>query len=127
MMIWKWGCNFGGMENPSHFEFLSDNNIVLGRLPFAAYEFGDLVAVTEGFTVVAIAQVTGDLQPITDQPDLEHEAVGFNIEFVDRTLVAPANLVELQEPYQLPIQAGNRRVRRQKHVDSIMQLWEQNQ
>jgi hypothetical protein len=127
MAVWKWGCNFGGMQNPCHFDFLSDNNIVLGRQQFANYHVGDLVAVTSGFSVIAIGQVTNDCEPITARPDLEQEALAFEIEFADSTLVASANLVEPSELYRLPIQAGNRRIRKPEHIAAIQHLWKQTQ
>lgn len=67
MTIWKFGCNWGRRENPNFYEFINAEKIVIGRERFR-YSPGDLVLITEGFTVKAIAKVEEEPQPITANP-----------------------------------------------------------
>ena len=123
MTIWKWGVNYGGRNNPDHYDLLHTRGIVLGRVERCNYQVGDLVAVTSGFNVRAIVSVTGEPQPITNRPELEATALEHNIEFIDNTVWAPCEWRELDEPIRLPIQAGNRQVRNPKLVGKVVNRW----
>ena len=54
--IWKLGCNWGSHE-PSFYELLKKEKIVLGITKKGFYQKNDLILITEGFTVRAIGQI----------------------------------------------------------------------
>jgi hypothetical protein len=123
MKIWKWGVNYGGRNNPDHYELLHTRGIVLGRVERCNYEEGDLVAVTSGHMIRAIVRVTGTPVPITNRPDLEAPALEHNIEFIDDTVWVAGEWTELDVPINLPIRAGNRRVRKPELVEKVVNSW----
>ncbi|WP_111308670.1 AAA family ATPase [Confluentibacter sediminis] len=54
--IWKLGCNWGSGE-PSFYELLKTEKVVIGFTDKGYYEENDLILITEGFTVRAIGQI----------------------------------------------------------------------
>ena len=123
MPIWKWGCNFGGRHTPSHRDCLEVNQIVLGDTHWSNYQLGDLVAVTEGYTVFAIARITGAPVPITQRSDLNPPQV-YGIAIANHIVVAPVQWKNINPTYQLPIQPGHRQVRKPEHVNALNEIWE---
>lgn len=123
MSVWKWGCNFGGMRTPCHRDFLEVNEIVLGDIFRSYYEPGDLVAVTKGFTMFAIARISGPSIPITHRNAPTPLEV-YGIAIADHIVVAPVQWKNIT-PYRLPIQIGHCEVNKREHVNAIIELWDQ--
>lgn len=54
--VWKLGCNWGSGE-PSFYELIKKEKVVLGIEQKGVYQINDLILITEGFTVRAIGQI----------------------------------------------------------------------
>lgn len=118
MAYWKWGVHFGGMQNRSHYTFMLENRIVFGRANLTPYHIGDLVAVSNGLGLLAIARVDEAPQPITNEPrffDLENN---YGIEYVTTTIFAPATWVKV-----MPIQQGSVEIHETTHQETIQIIW----
>lgn len=122
--IWKLGCNWG-KNSPSFYDFIKKQNIVLTVEQFK-YKTGDLVLITEGFTVYAIAKILSEPIPVTENETYEDDFQKYLIDFDDNVLYANAEWYELPEKevlyYQL--QSGIRRVRKQTIREKAIDLFE---
>lgn len=75
--VWKLGCNWGSGE-PSFYELLKKEKIVIGRVEKGEYQKNDLILITEGFTVRAIGQVkTNKVNSLYDR--LANELKKYNV------------------------------------------------
>lgn len=122
--VWKLGCSWGKGKPPSYYEMLRDRSMVLtvDKHPFAN---GDLVMVTEGFQVRALARVTGSLVPVTDRPDLKDAFVQHQIDFKEWVKVLEADWYELPDDlrFQYQLQAGIRKVNDPVIRRKTIELW----
>jgi len=122
--IWKFGCNWGGRKNPSFYEFIKSENVVIGR-ERCRYKEGDLVLITEGFTVKAIAKVNEEPQPITTKLSFRILSENYNVDGNEQTIFAKAEWCELSEDeiFIYPVQRGAVEVRQDKIKNKAVELW----
>lgn len=102
MTYWKLGCNWGA-GNPDFYEMLKKHSIVIcGKSEMA---IGDVVAITQGFNVVAIATIQTQPKPSTNFLELENDFDQYEVSYEEWNRVASAKLLELsyndQFQYQL--------------------------
>lgn len=124
MTIWKFGCNWGNRQNPSFYGFIKEENIVIGREK-SRYSAGDLVLITDGFTVKAIAKVLQEPQPIIINNDYIVLTKKYAVTRDDLTISAKAEWYELPEDkiFQYLSQRGSGRVRKTDIIETTIELW----
>jgi predicted ATPase len=122
--IWKLGCNWG-KGAPSFYEFIKDENIVITEQSFL-YKEGDLVIISEGFTVYAIAKVLETPRPITANKNYKKYCNEFDIDYIDSILYASADWYILPETsvFAYELQQGIRMVQKQEIKEKVINLWE---
>ena len=124
MRIWKFGCNWGGRQNPNFYEFIETERIVIGREQFR-YAEGDLVLITNGFIVRAIAKVKEEPQPITDNPDYFVLSENYNVTWDNQTIFARADWYQLpkDEIFKYKVQRGAAEVCQPNTIEIALELW----
>lgn len=121
--IWKLGCNWG-RGAPSFYNILKEQKIVLGIAIKGFYKKGDLILVTEGFTVRAIAKVKSEKGKQIDaklskllsefQVDVNPEITFYNVEFYQ---------LSQSQIFYYELQQGIVRVRRNPIIYKAENLW----
>ncbi|NPA37059.1 MAG: hypothetical protein GXO47_09445, partial [Chlorobi bacterium] len=79
MEIYKLGCNWG-KGKPSFYNYIKENKVVIG-VSNKRYSIGDLILITEGFTVYAIVVVTSKWKTVTSMLDLKKDFEKYQINF----------------------------------------------
>lgn len=122
--IWKLGCNWG-RGAPSFYNFIHQESIVIGEQSFN-YQPGDLVIITEGFTVHAIAKILEKVKPITSNKNYEIQCNKYEIDFNDNVTYAKAEWFELSKTdiFIYELQQGIRKVQKQDIRERVINLWE---
>lgn len=122
--FWKLGCNWE-RGNPSFFDLIKENSIVITVQDFP-YKEGDMILVTEGFTVYAIAKITSELYPITTRPELKEAFEERKIPFEDWLLYAQVEWFDLTDSqiFTYKLQAGIRRVHKQEIINNVLDIWD---
>jgi ABC-type lipoprotein export system ATPase subunit len=122
--IWKLGCNWESLK-PSFFNFIRSEGIVItvNNFPFRP---GDLVLITEGFTVYAIALVKNKISPVTKIDAYEEELKKYQIPFEDWVKFASVEWFDLpkSEVFQYKLQQGIRQVHKREIIERATDLWE---
>lgn len=121
--IWKFGCNWKAYET-SFYNFIKDEQIVIGRENWR-YSVGDLVAITEGFSVKAIVMVEEEPKAITENSSYKFITEKYNIAYEDATIYAKAEWCQLPEEdiFQYQVQRGAARVRKPDIKETVLELW----
>lgn len=122
--VCKFGCNWAGCEQ-SFYDFIKKEKIVIGRTPLP-YNVGDLILITEGFTVKAIAKVTSQLYEITTKPEYKFVNEEFCIDYDEFTFFANAEWYELPPEgaiFEYRLQRGYANVRNPQIIQKTFQLW----
>ena len=122
--FWKLGCNWG-RGTPSFYDLIAREKIVI-TVDDHLYKPGDMVLVTEGYTVYALALVSSELKPITSRPELRESFEEHQIPFESWLLFANAEWFELAESdiFQYKLQQGIRQVRKQEVIVRVTDIWE---
>ena len=105
MEYYKLGCTWGS-GGPDFYELLKKHSIVI--INKLAVKSGDIVALAQGFKVVAIAQVIGELTPCTTREELEEDFTDKEIDYEEDTFIADAKIWELAptEQFNYPNRLG---------------------
>ena len=77
--IWKLGCNWG-TGKPSFYNYIRDKEIVIG-VDDKKYSVGDLIVVTKGHQVKAIARINEIPKSVTSNNSLEKSFDNLEIEY----------------------------------------------
>ncbi|WP_127131185.1 AAA family ATPase [Pseudoflavitalea rhizosphaerae] len=122
--IWKLGCNWGKGE-PNFYEAIKARQIVIGHIS-RPFEEGDLVLITEGFTVYAIAKLKVNPTPISTSSELEEMCSEHKIPFEEQVFYADAEWYILKETeiFQYELQQGIVQVRNKDIKEKAINLWE---
>lgn len=122
--FWKLGCNWGSGE-PSFFEVIRAAGIVLGTGERNFYRNGDIVLVTEGHRVRALAQVISDEINVASQQKLKDELLPYGVP-KDRIVIHyAARYMSLSEneAFNYELQQGMVRIERQPTIQQAQELW----
>lgn len=94
MAYYKLGCNWGNGK-PDFYKVLLKHSIVI----CAEHEMepNDIVAITQGFNVIALARITGNRIPVDQREDLKQDFEDFQIDFDDWNYIANAKIWELDK------------------------------
>lgn len=101
MEYYKLGCTWGS-GGPDFYELLKKHSIVI--INKLAVKSGDIVALAQGFKVVAIATVIGELTPCTTREELEEDFIDKEIDYEEETSIADAKIWELAPTEQFNYQ-----------------------
>lgn len=123
MTIWKLGV-YWGKGKPSFYKLIKERENVIS-VNDQRYSPGDLILITDGFEVKAIAQVTAEMVPVTSKPELEQVFKALEIDYEDWVLIAGADWYELPPElrFEYQLQSGIRRVKQREVRDRAMRLW----
>lgn len=123
--IWKMGCTWHKRTNPSIYEFIKDEEIILGDKNALRYSIGDLVLVTEGFTVKAIALVLEEPKDLIEYRHLLILRDHYKVNNYDILTYAKAELYELNgdEVFQYLVQRGGCKVNQREAREKAIELW----
>lgn len=92
MNYFKSGCNWGSGK-PDNYCLLKKHSIVI--CANHDIRMGDFVAIAQGFSIVAIAQVKSKRYPCTENPKLEKDFKEYKIDYENWNCVADAIIWEL--------------------------------
>lgn len=121
--VWKLGCNWG-KGKPSFYEFIRDNEILIGEVAFP-YQVNDLVLVTEGYHVLAIARVLTKPAPVTGASEFEEDFKRLQIEYVETVTYGEAeyHVLPTELRFEYKLQKGIRQVQQKEIRDKAIELW----
>jgi 5-methylcytosine-specific restriction endonuclease McrBC GTP-binding regulatory subunit McrB len=121
--IWKLGCLWDSGK-PSFYEYIKEQQIVI-CVSNKEYDASDLIVITEGYQVKAIAQVLEAPKPVTSNPDLQSGFKKYEIEYSESTLFAKAEWYELaqEERFQYRLQQGISKVQDVEIQNTARKLW----
>lgn len=121
--FWKLGCNWG-RGKPSFYQLLKKHSIVIG-VDHKKYVKGDIILVSEGYTVKALAQILEAPVSIINRPDLQEEFLTLQIDYQDWICYADVLFIELQEKdiFQYKLQQGICRVQNREIRIKALNTW----
>lgn len=121
--VWKSGCNWN-KNKLSFYPLLKSRSIVIA-VADKLFSPGDLVLITEGFKVRAIAKVLAEPESVTNDPALEQEFHPFGIEYSSRVKYAEVEWYELpeEEKFTYQVQQGIARVNIPEVRNRAIALW----
>lgn len=119
MNYWKLGCNWGKGEPDFYDEVVKKHSIVISVEQ--NMQKGDIVAITRGFQVVALAQLLEDKRKVTDFSALQLDFVNAKIPFEDWLFVAKSYIFELdsQTQFQYQLQQGICQIQKKDIISKI--------
>ncbi|WCT11565.1 AAA family ATPase [Mucilaginibacter jinjuensis] len=122
--LWKLGCNWDS-GSPSFFDLIHEYSIVITVDKFP-YGEGDIVLITEGFTVVALGKVKTKLRPITERPELQDALENRLVPFESWLLFGEVEWYDLTESqmFLYKLRQGIRQVSKQDVVHRVLDIWE---
>lgn len=122
--IWKLGCNWG-KGAPSFYNLLKNNNLLITVEEYK-YKIGDLVLITEGFTVLAIAKVLEEPKNITAKKELNNINNEYKIPFENYILCAKAEFYILPkiDVFTYELQQGIRKIQSNQIIDKAIDIWD---
>lgn len=122
--VWKLGCNWG-KGAPSFYEYIKTEKIVISTVEYD-YKPEDLVLITEGFTVYAIAQVKSSPKPVTERENLEEPFDSLEIDYDNNVTFASAEWYELPETqvFTYDLRQGIRKVQSVDVRNKAIDIWE---
>lgn len=121
--IWKHGCNWNRSKN-SFYDFIKRKQIVIGS-DKNQWDVGDLVMITEGFKVKAIAMIYKEPTTITEKPEYAFLFDEYKIPFEDSVNYARAEWYELHEDeiFEYAVQRGAAKVHKPDVKNKVAELW----
>lgn len=124
MKMYKLGCNWGPGA-PFFYDLLNERSIVIGDKS-TKYSIGDLVLVSKGHDVIALAVVKSLPKASTNFKNLEAPFKKFKIDYVDRVEVYDCEFfaLEKQEIFTYKLQQGIREVQKGEIKEKALKLLE---
>ena len=121
--IWKLGCNWGS-GNPSFYDFIKQEAVVIG-VNDKKYTVGDLIVITKGHKVHAIARVSETPQSVTSNTSYNPSFDELKIEYNDRVNYSEAEWYELKEDevFSYELQKGICKVQNFEIKKRVAELW----
>lgn len=123
---WKLGCNWGSGK-PNFYDLLKKKSIVI--CAEHDMQIGDNVAVTNGYTVVALAVIIEDKRSATTIPELESDFSSYEIDYEDWNYVAKCKIYELDasDQFQYPLQQGICQIQKKETIELIKDFFMKKQ
>lgn len=122
--IRKLGCNWGS-GNPSFYNILKNNQIVIRANYDKEFALGDLILIAEGFWVLALAQIHSGPIEVSSNNDLEKELNSHNVSNTYEIYYYHVEFYELPkaEIFEYKLQQGIRNVNKEKIKKNVYRLW----
>ncbi|MCC9018906.1 AAA family ATPase [Flavobacterium lipolyticum] len=110
MSLWKLGCRWGS-NTPLFYDFIKENNIVIGW-GGKTYNIGDWLLITDGFSVLAFANVMTEPKTCLNYPQYQNEFLKLKIPFQHELFVYKAEWIVLkrEDQFNYDLQQGIARV-----------------
>ena len=123
MNIWKLGTKWGS-NAPSFYEYIKEEGIVISYIDSANPKKGDYMLITDGFTVLAIAELYDDPEPVSNNLDLKAAFDSLKIDYAPKVIYAPAKYRVLlpEEQFLYKIQKGIVQVSDEATVQKTLDL-----
>ena len=123
MSYWKLGCNWG-QKKPDFFDILKQYSIVICGVKEMVV--GDIVAITQGHNVVALALINDPPCPSTHYLELENIFNEKQIDYEVWNKVAKATVFELDpsERFQYQLQQGICEIHKQEIIYKLKNLFD---
>jgi hypothetical protein len=121
--IWKLGCNWGSGK-PSFYNYIKEESIIIG-IEDKKYSIGDLIVVTEGHQVKAIARINENPKPVTSNINLKPSFDNLAIEYDSWVNYANSEWYELEEDdtFSYQLQQGICKVQNRDIRNKVIDLW----
>lgn len=121
--IWKLGCNWGSGK-PSFYNYIKEERIIIG-VEDKKYSIGDLIVVTEGHQVKAIARINENPKPVTSNINLKSSFDNLAIEYDTWVNYANSEWYELEEDdtFSYQLQQGICKVQNRDIRNKVIDLW----
>ena len=121
--IWKLGCNWG-TGKPSFYQYIKNEEIIIG-VNDKKYSIGDLIIVTEGHLVKAIARINEIPLPVTEDSTLESSFLKYQIEYENWVNFSNAEWYELdnEDTFSYQLQQGICKVQNSDIRKKVIELW----
>ena len=122
--VWKLGTRWG-QGAPSFIKLITDHSKVIGPSNME-YSIGDLVLITDGFTVFSLAKIIGEPIKVTDSDFLKNDFEKYKIDYEDWMLSYKVDFITLKksEVFQYHLQQGIRQVQNKSIIDKAINIWE---
>ena len=122
--IYKLGCNWG-KGKPSFYDFIKRKSIAIGISGKYEYSIGDLILITEGHTVKAIAEVCSQSRSVTSLPNLEPDFKKYQIDFEDWVEIYTVKWYELSknERFDYELQQGIVEVHKKEIISKTLNIY----
>ena len=123
MNIHKLGCNWG-QGKPDFYALIKNKKIAIS-VPDKRYSVGDLVLITNGFTVKAIVKIISKPQPVTDNPDLKNDFDNYEIEYEEWVEVYQGIWYELEkgERFKYKLQTGIVQIQKPEIKEKAIEIY----
>lgn len=111
MNLWKLGCRWGS-GTPLFYDFLKEKNILIGWID-KDYLLNSFVLVTDGHTVLDVAEVKSTRKSVLDFPEYESKFQELEIPYNENLFIYDASFFNIQEDdrFTYPLQQGIVRVK----------------
>ena len=121
--IWKLGCNWGSGK-PSFYKTIKEKNIIIG-VEDKKYNVGDLIAVTEGHKVNAIALIKNLPISIVDKSELKETFEKYEIDYESWVNISDSEWYELdnEDVFYYQLQQGICKVQNGEIRKKVTDLW----
>ena len=121
--IWKLGCNWGSGK-PSFYNYIKEESIIIG-VEDKKYSIGDLIVVTEGHQVKAIARINENPKPVTSNINLKPSFDNLAIEYDTWVNYTNSEWYELEEDdtFSYQLQQGICKVQNRDIRNKVIDLW----
>jgi 5-methylcytosine-specific restriction enzyme B len=128
MNYWKLGCRWGEGKPPSYYEFMKTESIVIG-VNERLYSKGDFIVITDGFTVLAIAEVIEKPKSVITKNEYKKACEELKIPYIDSVNYAEAEWYELDktEKFEYKLQTGIRKIQKSEIIESAAKIIKKHQ
>lgn len=122
--VWKLGTRWG-QGAPSFYQLITKHSRVIGTTDMT-YSVGDLILITEGFTVFSLAKIVEKPIKVTDSDFLREDFSKYDIDYKDWMLSYKVDFITLKksEIFQYQLQQGIRQVRDKNIIEKAVNVWE---
>lgn len=122
--VWKLGTKWGS-NAPSFFELITKHSIVICTDKMK-YSVGDLILITDGFTVFSLAKIVEDPIKVTNSDFLKKDFEKFEIDYEDWVFSCKVVFISLKksEVFQYQLQQGIRQVHDRGIIEKAVSIWE---
>ncbi len=122
--VWKLGTRWGSGA-ASYFELITKHSRVIGPND-KEYSIGDLILLSDGFTVFSLARIVDKPIKVTESNFLKEDFLKYEIDYEDWMFSYKVDFITLNksEIFQYHLQQGIRQVQDKNIIDKAINIWE---